>query len=495
MYAGAGIAVLVAFTVTLGLMSSKPAFALLSSPNVNPWDQYAYTETVYEGELCGDVDQNAKRGGTYYVCDEGFSCDIFPPDGNKVEEPYGRCVVNERYMCESTGGIVYDDMSCNCPLAENGGCDGDLIKVTQASTYDTGRNELQIEVTAKNTGSKEISWSEYTSGCGPQTLDLFGVRIKYADPPFALSPTPNPHDVYIVGGEDDFYEFENSTAEYSDEPQYTCMAYVKNTFRFAPKEVKKAKITIPGYILDNIAYTIETKYGGTFEFTSVQANAYRASCADGATMINGRCPKPQPLKKTFTFYDIVGHWAENYILEMLDLGIVEGYRGHYYFPDKSITRAEFTKMLLLGLNYRVELQPATERPFSDVRIGDWYADYIYTGAINRMIDGYLDGTFRPDEPISRAEAVALLLRMAGIEPYEYSHTFFYDVVSFWQKPYIETAYRLDLINGKGGGKFDPDGNLSRAEAAKIVFNIIRLADTNVPEQKPGINETTETWPK
>ncbi|MDP4007888.1 MAG: S-layer homology domain-containing protein [Candidatus Peregrinibacteria bacterium] len=474
---------IVVFSALLGFMFSQTTFALMGNPNVNMWDQYAYTEIVDEGELCGDVDQNATRGGTYYRCASGLSCDVFPQDGNRVEEPYGRCVVNERYMCEATGGEVYDDMTCNCPLSSNGGCNGDIIKVTQSSTFDNERNELNIEITAKNTSNQEVSWSEYGSGCSSTTKDIFGVRIRYTDPPFAFSPTPNPREVYIIGGEDSFYEFSENNTSYDEGPNYTCMAYVKNTFKFKSREVKKAQITIPGYLLNTIAYTVEVKYGIDFEFKSGDTNAYRASCTNGQTMINGRCDYVIPkVMEPYEFYDIRGHWGEVYILEMLDLGVVEGYRNHYFYPDRPITRAEFTKMLLLALNYKVTMQPATERQFADVRVGDWYADFIYTAALGRVVEGYVDGTFKPDESIDRAEAIALALRAAQIEPYSYSHTFFYDVTAFWQKPYIETAYRLNLINGKGGGKFDPDGQLTRAEAAKIASNLIRLKDSNVPKR-------------
>ena len=178
------------FVAMVGIVSLagyvQSADALISNPDANPWDQYGHTEIVYEGELCGDADQNAKLGGTYYECDTGLSCDLFEPDGNKVQEPYGRCVVNEKYMCEATtatagsatGGEIYDDMSCNCPLSSNGGCDGDLIRVTQESTYDENRNELNIEISAKNTSNDEVVWSENRKGCKYTEDDIFGVRVK-----------------------------------------------------------------------------------------------------------------------------------------------------------------------------------------------------------------------------------------------------------------------------------------------------------------------------
>gem|GEM_PF-3656946 len=479
----------------LFVFSTQIGFAA-SNISANPWSQYSLTQTVHEGELCGDVDQNALRGGVYYECARGLSCDFFEQNSGHVFQDYGRCVADERFMCESTGGVVYDDMSCNCPLDENGGCDQDLIRVTHESQYDVHRDELNIEITARNTSNQAVTWSEYTSGCSATNEDVFGVRIRYATPPYVHSPTPNPRELYLVGNGYEFYEF-SDTDEYYD-PTYRgagCSAMVKNSFHFYPREEKRTHITIPGSYLSTIAYIVETKYGGSFQYTSDDAPAYSISCSGDQEMVNGVCQDPEPIITLTSYFlrDIANHWGEHYIQDLLAHGIVQGYQNRMFYPDRSITRAEFTKMLLLALSYDIVLQPATFQTFDDVRVGDWYSDYVYTGSTRGLIQGYPDDTFRPDDAITRAEAVALAMRAHGVERYHYSHSFFYDVHKDWQKPYIETAYRLNLINGKGGGRFDPEGFLTRAEASKIVSNIIARMDSNAPELKPLILETTQPW--
>lgn len=473
------------------------------------WDQYAYTETAYEGELCGDVDQNAKRGGTYYKCARGLSCDFFEQHSGYVVEPYGRCVSDAHYMCEITGGVLYDDMTCNCPLGQYGGCDVDAVQVTHETEYLEDVDELRVYIRAKNTTGKNLSWSEYIRGCTPTYNDVFGVRVKLIDPPYTWSPISDPQDYYIIGDPWTYYEFmEVGDNLYGELPTSTCSTSVKNTFSFEPGEIKEATLRIPGYILDNAGYVVDAKYGGTYSYRSEEAHAYMLRCDFGVRMQDGVCMPPvtksepmpsrhksstQSPKNTLPFYDISLHWAQRYIMDLANLGVIDTDRRLFY-PNRPINRAEFLKMLLIGFQYRIEDYTPVGHYFRDVSSRNWYADYVYTGSKEGIVEGY--GTyFKPQAFITRAEALAMAMRAARIESYAYHHTFFYDVVAEWQKPYIETAYRLNLINGKGDGKFDPGGTLTRAEAAKIVSNIINLEASNVPEMRPDNTESQSTWPR
>lgn len=491
------------------LLTVSAAFAGLFLPQVTNayvdyFSPYANTEIVYEGELCGDVDQNALRGGTFYQCANGLSCDIFEEHSGHVVEPYGRCVRDNTFLCEMTGGIVYDDMTCNCPLSTRGGCDTDVINVSHVAEYEASTDELVVDITARNTSGNTVTWSEYTSGCNSTHMNVFGVRVQWIDPPYTHSPVPDPQEYYVIGSPWEFYEFTQSTSYTPDSDGATCAAVVKNTFTFTPYETKTATVRLPGYVLDNAGYIVETKYGGSFEFQSGEEHAYLLKCSFGLVMQNGRCVNPSSVIPVVTprapqpviqseLYDIRNHWAEGYINELIDRGVVEGYRNRMFYPNRPVSRAEFTKMLILALNF--DLSDRSYSYFRDVNPNSWYASYVYAAAKQGVAEGYVSGYFKPGNSITRAEAVAMALRAADLDTYGYSHSFFYDVTQAWQKPYIETAYRLNLINGKGNGRFDPEGRLTRAEAAKIVANIVNLDTTNVPELRPFTTETQTTWPR
>lgn len=93
------------------------------------------------------------------------------------------------------------------------------------------------------------------------------------------------------------------------------------------------------------------------------------------------------------------------------MGIVNGYEDGSFKPDRHITRAEFTKVIaeLLGLS------PESRSEFADVQ-GHWAESAIPAMQQVGIINGYSDGSFRPDQQITRAEIVAILAQLTNYEP-------------------------------------------------------------------------------
>ena len=107
-----------------------------------------------------------------------------------------------------------------------------------------------------------------------------------------------------------------------------------------------------------------------------------------------------------TFPDIASHWAKSYIEEMTDAGMFKGYEDGTFKPDQAITRSEFTAMIA-----RFSEVSGGDKTFSDVPVENWAYMYITSAAAKGWITGYTDGTFRPLNPISRAEAAVITNRM------------------------------------------------------------------------------------
>ena len=181
------------------------------------------------------------------------------------------------------------------------------------------------------------------------------------------------------------------------------------------------------------------------------------------------------------FYDTDGHWAEPEVCNLYDRDVVEGRRRHYYVPNDSVSRAEFLKIALLNAGLDVESVRSGD-DFSDVDSNDWFYSYV-TFARDLGIVGDSDGEFRPNEDITRAEAMAVLVRLELDgddlddlldENYDDSDIDFNDVDDDdWFAPYIVYGQDEDLIEGYSNGTFRPENRISRAEAAEIAYNLYR----------------------
>lgn len=173
--------------------------------------------------------------------------------------------------------------------------------------------------------------------------------------------------------------------------------------------------------------------------------------------------------------DIEGHWAEETIRSLVHLEILNGYPDGTFRPDQSVTRAELAKILAVTYKYK----PSNQVEFSDID-GHWAKDYITALAANKIITGYPDGTFRPDRPITRAEIVTMLTRIlnVGLQEEEYTQELpstFSDVdKEFWAFRQIELSARLGILPGYYKPEFQPSRLASRADTAWMINNLRTL---------------------
>ena len=178
--------------------------------------------------------------------------------------------------------------------------------------------------------------------------------------------------------------------------------------------------------------------------------------------------------KTSIFDDITTHWAKTYIEFLYSKGIISGYSDGTFGADNTITRAEFTKIAIEAFN--VSLEDGVFDAFSDIKSTDWFAKYVETAYENDIVKGYSNGTFKPHSPITRAEAMKVLMTSAGIDVSGATSAGFSDVPGdAWFAPYIDYANTLGVAGGYGDGTFGPGNNLRRGEVAKIV-SLLLISD-------------------
>ena len=118
--------------------------------------------------------------------------------------------------------------------------------------------------------------------------------------------------------------------------------------------------------------------------------------------------------QTNSFTDVAAEkWCNNAISTLFSMGIIDGYGDGAFRPDGPITRAAFTKMAVNFFDYHVK---DYDGRFTDVDGDAWYAGYIQAAAELKLIEGFDDGTFRPDDAITRAQACAIINRTLGRVP-------------------------------------------------------------------------------
>lgn len=165
-------------------------------------------------------------------------------------------------------------------------------------------------------------------------------------------------------------------------------------------------------------------------------------------------------------------WYYSYVTDLVVMGIVQGYEDGCFRPNNEVTRAEFVKMVMEAADHAgialVDVPTSTPAYFSDVN-GEWYAPYVNKAAANDILKGYSDDTFRPNNPITRAEAVQVLYETSNMLQDYLTENPFQDVQSSdWFYNAVGAAYQSGLVSGKSATMFDPNANITRAESAKVV---------------------------
>ncbi len=160
------------------------------------------------------------------------------------------------------------------------------------------------------------------------------------------------------------------------------------------------------------------------------------------------------------------HFAFNAVEFLASAGIVSGRTTGNFDPNASITRGEFAKIICLAAG----LTPITggTPSFSDTS-GNWAAGYIEAAKTAGLIGGYPDGTFRPNALVTRAEICKMVVAAAGFAT-DTSGAGFSDIDGNWAENDILTAANNGIVNGYADGTFRPNNHATRAEASVMVYN-------------------------
>jgi hypothetical protein len=166
--------------------------------------------------------------------------------------------------------------------------------------------------------------------------------------------------------------------------------------------------------------------------------------------------------------DISGHWAEDNIKQLVTRGAVSGYPDGTFKPDNNITRAEFAIILLKAF----DVSPYSGKVFTDTK-EHWAREAISTAAHYGIVSGYDANTFQPDEYINREQMAVMIVKAAKLNPVE-SELNLTDSssISGWAKDAVAAAVENEIIKGYPDKTIRPQGKATRAEAVTVVINAL-----------------------
>ncbi len=186
--------------------------------------------------------------------------------------------------------------------------------------------------------------------------------------------------------------------------------------------------------------------------------------------------KVKVVNNTKSFVDVPGHWAESDVNFVTARDLFNGVSDTHFAPNATMTRSMMATVL-----YRLDGETKADKSvdFSDVTTGDWFAAAVDWASEAGVINGYTDGSFGPNRSITREELVVMIYRYAGSPEVDAAMGMagFNDVdqISTWAEAAMRWAVQNGIIQGKGNGTLDPQGNASRAEVSAVLQRYVKLA--------------------
>ncbi len=437
-------------TLVITISDSTPAFNDSSiSPTTVSFDKYSgsanYQDIAISMTLNGNTLSSIKNGGTDLTAGADYTV-----SGNTA-------TINKSYLAQQATGTT------TLTFDFSAGADQILTITVSDSTPSSsgGGGGSSSRTVHSSTGSAQVYPSKGGKiSLGDEvTLDIpkgalqgnarVPVTIKKTDISQAL-----PSSFMLLG---QAYEF-----QVGGESSYNFDEPVTLTFTFDPDKVPPGEIPAI-YYYDPV--TLQwVKLGGTISgntitieidhFTTFAVLVEQSGAGNGTEEIS--------------FSDIDGHWAETAIEELTAQGSIGGYPDETFRPDRPITRAEFVSVLVKALDL-----PSTDSStaFSDIE-NHWARDDINIAVANGFINGYNDNTFKPDDPITREQMAAIIVKAAKLEISSEATSFVdNDKISPWARGSVTAAVNNGLMGGYPNNSFNPRGQATRAEAVTVILNV------------------------
>ncbi len=192
-------------------------------------------------------------------------------------------------------------------------------------------------------------------------------------------------------------------------------------------------------------------------------------------------PTVEPIAGFYDLGDV--EWAQEAIAALVDAGVITGDGSGNFYPNNLITRAEFTKMIVSALG----LTPGGSVEFKDCGEDKWYTPYVAAAVEAGIVNGESAEWFGAESNITRQDICTIIGRALGAETPDTELTFSDAAdIADYAVDYVKLLVDLKIVNGYEDGTFGPKNNATRAEAAKIIYGIVKIvAPVAVVEEAPA----------
>jgi hypothetical protein len=183
-------------------------------------------------------------------------------------------------------------------------------------------------------------------------------------------------------------------------------------------------------------------------------------------------PKEDSAEPKISFTDTKGHWAEEKMKEALQRGIVGGYPDGTFRPNEPVTRIQWISFIVRALKLQGDSKEIT---FTDSKqIPEWGKEALALALRENIISGYPDGSFRPNQEVTRAEMASILARVLKMEMKPDTEAAFsdYKEIPEWARGAVVALSKEGLIQGRGDNQFVPNDSATRAEAVVLLLTML-----------------------
>lgn len=321
---------------------------------------------------------------------------------------------------------------------------------------------------------KLSEYGDYKNG-----LNSDGIKSVKA---FLLSQTYNNPNSYVSSFKKSVYVnliTNNNMMGYAHVPVFLnkySSAYESFGFNFAAlnnltytqkNEVYKVVAASDVQSVEALASIFNQKIATLLSVSNNSSNHGASSPSMGTSVAPGYIIPEIPIKDNASIFTDVSDdfWGLQYIVDLVQAGVINGYDDGSFAPNNSITRAEFVKLLVTAFGFEYD---AYTSEFDDVK-STWSAPYVGAAVENGIVYGVSDTQFAPDAYVSREEAATMIGRILKNDTYTNSIVFSDDdEISSFAKEHVYMLKSFGVIQGREDNKFEPKAQLTRAEAAKLV---------------------------
>ncbi|MEW4286080.1 S-layer homology domain-containing protein [Priestia koreensis] len=181
-----------------------------------------------------------------------------------------------------------------------------------------------------------------------------------------------------------------------------------------------------------------------------------------------------------SFKDTKGHWAEAAIADLAERSIISGYKDGTFRPNENVTRAQFVRMIVNAMGY-VPVKP-TKQTFQDVGPNNWESSYVETAiAHGILIKNEWGNQFKSGTVTNREEMAVMVARALKLQSVN-NPTTFKDAKEMKYPGLVEATAKRGILTGYNDQTFKPKVSLTRAQASRVVYNTIQ-SDIKATEEK------------